>query len=58
MDTNNFALFHYQKGQLRAVHAVNRPADYIVSRKLLTAGVSPRPEQAGDVTCNLKNLIA
>ena len=58
MDTNKFALFHYREDQLRAVHAVNRPADYIISRKLLTAGVSPRPEQVGDGTYDLKKLIA
>ena len=55
---SKFSLFHFRGGQLRAVDSVNRPTDYILSRKLLAAGVSPSLEQVRDTGFNLTNLMA
>ncbi|MCB9957469.1 MAG: FAD-dependent oxidoreductase [Rhodospirillaceae bacterium] len=52
-----FSLFHYRAGVLRAVDSVNRPADHIQARKLLAAGLSPTPGQAGDAEFKLKDLV-
>ena len=52
-----FSLFHYREGVLRAVDSVNRPADHILARKLLAAGISPTPEQAADADFKLKDLL-
>ena len=58
IEQSKFALFHFREGDLRAVDAVNRPSDYIVSRKLLAAGILPSREQVEDDKFNLKNLIS
>ncbi|MCF8478925.1 MAG: FAD-dependent oxidoreductase [Rhodospirillum sp.] len=57
MDSGKFSLFHFRDGVLRAVDSVNKPADHIQARKLLASGISPTPEQAGDVGFKLKDLL-
>ncbi|MFV3128336.1 NAD(P)/FAD-dependent oxidoreductase [Niveispirillum sp. KHB5.9] len=53
-----FSLFHFRGGQLVAVESVNRPGDHIQARRLLAAGLSPTPAQAGDADFDLKALSA
>ncbi|PLX40524.1 MAG: pyridine nucleotide-disulfide oxidoreductase [Hyphomicrobiales bacterium] len=57
MAAGKFSLFHFRAGQLRAVDAVNKAADYIMGRKLLEAGLSPSPEQVADESFKLKSLL-
>lgn len=38
---NAFAVYHYRNGNLIAVDAVNRPADHMLARRLIAAGISP-----------------
>lgn len=58
MAAEKFSIFHFRDGELRAVDAVNKAADYLMGRKLLEAGISPTPEQAADETFRLKSLLA
>ncbi len=52
-----FCLFHYKGGQLIAIDNVNTPKDHLLVRKLMDAGVSPTPQQAGDVAFDLNALV-
>jgi 3-phenylpropionate/trans-cinnamate dioxygenase ferredoxin reductase subunit len=52
-----FSLFCYRGGKLIAVESVNRPGEHLLARKLLDAGVSPDPAQAGDPACDLRKLL-
>jgi 3-phenylpropionate/trans-cinnamate dioxygenase ferredoxin reductase subunit len=51
-----FSLFHYQQSRLRCVESVNAPADYMVARKWLEAGLSPDPAQVVDAGIPLRSL--
>jgi 3-phenylpropionate/trans-cinnamate dioxygenase ferredoxin reductase subunit len=53
-----FSLFYYREGQLIAVDSVNAPADHMVSRRLLSVGLSPRPAVVADPATDLKALLA
>jgi len=55
--SGRFSIFHYRQGALRAVDSINKPADHMISRKLLAAGVSPNKEQAADSGFALKSLL-
>ncbi|MBB4301251.1 3-phenylpropionate/trans-cinnamate dioxygenase ferredoxin reductase subunit [Rhodobium orientis] len=52
-----FSIFHYRGLVLRGIDTVNRPADHMMGRKLLAAGISPTPEQAADAEFALKSLL-
>jgi 3-phenylpropionate/trans-cinnamate dioxygenase ferredoxin reductase subunit len=54
----SFSIYHFRAGKLIAVDSVNSAKDHLQARKLLDAGVSPTPEQAGDVGVDLGALIA
>ncbi|MGB5905025.1 MAG: FAD-dependent oxidoreductase [Xanthobacteraceae bacterium] len=56
VETGMFSVFHYRKGALVAVDSINRPGDQMVSRRLISAGVSPRPDEAIDESFDLKSL--
>ncbi|MBI5255483.1 MAG: FAD-dependent oxidoreductase [Burkholderiales bacterium] len=53
----SFSVYHYRAGRLIAVDSVNAPKDHLTARKLLDAGVSPAPEQAGDEGFALASLL-
>ncbi|KAB7771145.1 NAD(P)/FAD-dependent oxidoreductase [Xanthomonas maliensis] len=44
---NAFSVCYFTNGRLCAVDSVNRPQDHLAARKLLNAGRSPTPQQAG-----------
>ncbi len=52
-----FSLYCYRGDRLIAVESVNRPGEHLLARKLLDAGVSPDPAQAGDPACDLRDLL-
>ncbi len=54
--TGQFSVFCYGSSGLHAVESVNRPADHMAARRLLTAGRSPSPEQAADAAFDLKGF--
>ena len=49
-----FSIFHYAGDRLQAIHSVNRPADHMLGRRMLSAGFSPDPAHAGDADADLK----
>jgi 3-phenylpropionate/trans-cinnamate dioxygenase ferredoxin reductase subunit len=51
-----FSVFQYRAGRLAAVDSINRPGDQMIARRLITAGLSPTPEQAADPSFDLKTL--
>lgn len=57
MEAPSFSVCHYRAGKLVAVDSVNSPKDHLQARKLLDAGVSPTPEQAGDLAFNLASPL-
>lgn len=57
MASGKFSLFHYRKGELRAIDSINKPADHMLGRKLLAAGISPTAEQVVDTGFALKSLL-
>jgi 3-phenylpropionate/trans-cinnamate dioxygenase ferredoxin reductase subunit len=55
-ETGKFSVFYYNAGRLRAVDSINSPIDHVAARKMIAAGTSLSPEQAADLTLNLKTL--
>ena len=51
-----FSLFRYDGPRLAAIESINRPADHMMGRRLIAAGVSPTPEQAGNPAFDLRSL--
>jgi 3-phenylpropionate/trans-cinnamate dioxygenase ferredoxin reductase subunit len=57
-DSGAFSVFHFKEGRLAAIDSVNRPADHMVGRRLIGAGISPAPEVVADEMTDLKALVA
>jgi 3-phenylpropionate/trans-cinnamate dioxygenase ferredoxin reductase subunit len=55
-ETGKFSVFYYNSGRLSAVDSINSPIDHLIARKMIAAGTSPTPEQAADLSVNLKTL--
>lgn len=55
-ESGRFSAFVYRGDKLLAVESVNRPADHMIARRLLAAGLSPSPEEAADESVDLKAL--
>lgn len=53
-----FAVFYYKAGQLIAVDAVNRPAEYLGAKALLQRDRSIPPETIVDISRPMKELVA
>lgn len=53
----NFSVFCFRAGQLVGVESVNRPADHIVSRRLLANRSDVHPAMIADATFDLKSLL-
>jgi 3-phenylpropionate/trans-cinnamate dioxygenase ferredoxin reductase subunit len=52
-----FTVFFYRHGKLIAADSINRPGDQMAARRLIAAGVSPAPEEAEDLSFDLKSLV-
>jgi len=57
MASGSFSVYHFQGQRLLAVDSVNAAKDHLQARKLLDAGVSPTPGQAGDAGFDLGSLL-
>lgn len=53
----DFAIFAFSGGRLRCVETVNRAGDHMAARRLLAGHVALTPEQAGDLSFNIKSLV-
>jgi 3-phenylpropionate/trans-cinnamate dioxygenase ferredoxin reductase subunit len=56
MESRKFSVFYFRDGQLLGVDSINRPADHMAARKLITGRKPVTPEQAADEAINLKDL--
>jgi 3-phenylpropionate/trans-cinnamate dioxygenase ferredoxin reductase subunit len=57
VEEGRFSVFHYRQERLVAVDSINRPGDQMAARRLIAAGISPSPEQAGDSSFDVKSLL-
>lgn len=55
--SGKFSVFVYRQGRLIAVESVNAPADHMVARRLIAAGISVSKEAAADPATDLKALM-
>jgi 3-phenylpropionate/trans-cinnamate dioxygenase ferredoxin reductase subunit len=58
ISSGSFTVYHYKGDQLLAADSINASRDHLQVRKLLDAGVSPTPQQAGDAGFDLNSLLA
>jgi len=52
-----FSAFYFRNDGLIGVDSINRPADHLVARKLLAAGIVVPDEMIADLDQNLKSLL-
>lgn len=52
-----FSVYLFREGRLTCVESLNRPADHMLARKLLTGRVAVTPQQAADTSFDLKSLL-
>ncbi len=57
-DDNAFSVFHFAGDRLVAVDSINRPADHMIARRLLAAGVNPTEADIAAGAPRLKELLA
>lgn len=57
-DDNAFSVFHFNGDRLLAVDSINRPADHMIARRLLAAGINPSEEDIVAGAPHLKELLA
>ena len=53
-ESGAFSVFCYEGNRLAAVESVNRPADHMIARRLLAAGLSLPHDEAADTGLDLK----
>jgi 3-phenylpropionate/trans-cinnamate dioxygenase ferredoxin reductase subunit len=56
--TRAFSVFCFKGGRLLGIESVNRPGDHMFGRRLLGAGESITPEEAGDPSFDLKARLS
>jgi 3-phenylpropionate/trans-cinnamate dioxygenase ferredoxin reductase subunit len=54
----SFSVYLFSDGRLVCVESLNRPADHMLARRLLTSRVAVTPRQAADTSFDLKALLA
>ncbi|WP_050631615.1 NAD(P)/FAD-dependent oxidoreductase [Bradyrhizobium viridifuturi] len=57
IESGRFSMFNYRQGKLVAVDSINNPADQMVARRLIAAGITPAPEQVADSSSDLRSLL-
>ncbi|GAA5542702.1 MULTISPECIES: NAD(P)/FAD-dependent oxidoreductase [Brucella/Ochrobactrum group] len=57
-DDNAFSIFHFAGDRLVAVDSINRPADHMIARRLLAAGITPTEADIAAGAPRLKELLA
>lgn len=58
VDQRRFSIFYYRDATLTAVDSINRAGDQMIARRLIAASISPSPDQAADLSFDLKTLEA
>ncbi len=54
---SKFSVFYLKDTQLIAMDAINSPADFMLSKKLVSEQACPKPEQLEDLNISLKSLL-
>jgi 3-phenylpropionate/trans-cinnamate dioxygenase ferredoxin reductase component len=54
----SFSAFCYKSGQLVGIESINRASDHVFGRKILGLNRSIRPEQAADLSFDLKGALS
>ena len=54
----SFAAFYYSGARLLAVDAINRPKEYMLTRRALTAGQSPSGELLADESADIQQIFS
>nr|WP_312967948.1 FAD/NAD(P)-binding oxidoreductase [Brucella intermedia] len=57
-EENAFSIFHFAGDRLVAVDSINRPADHMIARRLLAAGISPSEADIAAGAARLKEMLA
>lgn len=57
-EENAFSVFHFAGDRLVAVDSINRPADHMIARRLLAAGINPTESDIAAGTARLKEMLA
>lgn len=55
--SDKFSVYYFKNKQLIAVDSLNRAADHLNARKLITAGISPTKTQIEDLSFNLNDCL-
>jgi 3-phenylpropionate/trans-cinnamate dioxygenase ferredoxin reductase subunit len=55
-ESGRFSVFYFKENRLLAIDSINRPGDHMAGRKLLAAGSKLTPEQAADLSVDLKSV--
>ena len=58
LEDNAFSVFHFAGEKLVAVDSINRPADHMIARRLLAAGINPSEDDIAAGAARLKELLA
>ncbi|MDB5619388.1 FAD-dependent oxidoreductase [Tardiphaga sp.] len=58
LSDGKFSVFYYREARLMAVDSINKPGDQMIARRLIAASLSPSPEQAADLSFDLKKVEA
>lgn len=53
----NVAVFNFKDGKLICVETLNRPAEHMLGRKLISQHIAVTPQQAADLNFDLKSLV-
>lgn len=56
-EENAFSVFHFKGDRLLAVDSINRPADHMIARRLLAAGINPTEADIAAGAARLKELL-
>lgn len=57
LEARNFIMFYLRQGKLIAADAVNRPGEFMMAKRLVSAGVAPDPAALADAETALKTLV-
>lgn len=57
-EENAFSVFHFAGDRLVAVDSINRPADHMIARRLLAAGINPTESDIAAGAARLKEMLA
>ena len=56
--SGRFSVFGLRQGRIAWVHSVNRPADHVIGRRLIAAGVEAAADALASMDLDLKTLLA